>query len=139
MRVILDTTVLISGIFFSGPPARILRAWREGKVQLVVSTEILKEYDEVGKRLSRRYPGIDIDPLLMRLARNAELVEAATLPVSVSNDPDDDKFLACALASRTQVIISGDNDLLDVSGYRNLRILTPREYVDTYFDSSGGL
>ena len=44
MRVILDTNVLIAGIFFSGPPAKILRAWRDGKLQLVVSTDILKEY-----------------------------------------------------------------------------------------------
>ena len=138
MRVILDTNVLISGIFFSGPPAKILRAWRDGKVQFVLSTEILQEYDEVGKRLSRRYPGIDMGPLFMLLARNAELVEAATLPAPVSNDADDDKFLACALASGTEVIISGDDDLLTVSGYRNLRILTPREFVDTYIDSSAG-
>ena len=75
----------------------------------------------------------------MLLARNAELVEAATLPLPVSNDPDDDKFLACALASRTEVIISGDDDLLSVSGYRNLRILTPREFVDRYIDSSGAV
>ena len=139
MRVILDTNVLISGIFFSGPPANILRAWRDGKVQLVVSTEILQEYYEVGKRLSRRYPGIDMGPVLTVLARNSEWVEAAPLPAPVSNDADDDKFLACALASRTEVIISGDDDLLGVSGYRNLRILTPREFVDTYIDSSGAI
>ncbi len=139
MRVILDTNVLISGIFFGGPPATILRAWRDGKVQFVVSTEILKEYDEVAKRLSRRYPGIEVGPLLMLLARNAELVDAATLPLPVSTDPDDDKFLACALASRTEVIVSGDRDLLGVSGYRNLRILAPREFVDTCIDSSGDL
>ena len=139
MRVILDTNVLISGIFFSGPPANILRAWRDGKVQLVVSTEILQEYYEVGKRLSRRYPGIDMGPVLTVLARNSEWVEAAPLPAPVSNDADDDKFLACALASRTEVIISGDDDLLGVSGYRNLRILTQREFVDTYIDSSGAI
>ena len=139
MRVILDTNVLISGIFFSGPPAKILRAWRDSKLQLVVSTEILQEYYEVGKRLSRRYPGIDMGPVLTVLARNSEWVEAAPLPAPVSNDADDDKFLACALASRTEVIISGDDDLLGVSGYRNLRILTPREFVDTYIDSPGGI
>ena len=139
MRVILDTNVLISGIFFSGPPAKILQAWRAGKVQLVVSPDILKEYFEVGKRLSLRYPGIDMGPLLMLLARNTELVEAATLPAPVSNDADDDKFLACALASHTGMIISGDDDLLTVSGYRNIRILTPRAFVNKYFDSSGSL
>ena len=72
MRVILDTNVLKSGIFFSGPPVKILRAWRDRKVQLVVSTDILKEYFQVAKRLSLRYSGIDMGPLLMLLIWNIE-------------------------------------------------------------------
>jgi predicted nucleic acid-binding protein len=41
--VILDTNVFVSGVFFSGPPYQILRAWRDGKIQLVVSPEIIEE------------------------------------------------------------------------------------------------
>ena len=47
MRIILDTNVLVSGIFFSGPPFRILKAWRDHRLQLVVSTDILNEYQRV--------------------------------------------------------------------------------------------
>lgn len=43
MRVIIDTNVLISGIFLGGPPAKILEAWRGGELKLVVSPEILEE------------------------------------------------------------------------------------------------
>ena len=43
MRVILDTNVFVSGVFFRGPPYQILTAWRDGKIQLVVSPEILEE------------------------------------------------------------------------------------------------
>ncbi len=59
MRLILDTNVLMSGVFFAGPPAQILEAWSEGKVQLVLSVEILQEYDRVGRELTRKYPGVD--------------------------------------------------------------------------------
>lgn len=54
------------------------------------------------------------------------------LPKSVSSDADDDKFIACALASDTKMIISGDSDLLTVSGYENIQIVTPREFVDRH-------
>lgn len=47
MRVIMDTNVLVSGIFFSGPPFQILNAWQQQKLQLVLSPEILAEYQRV--------------------------------------------------------------------------------------------
>ena len=43
MKVVLDTNVLISGIFFSGPPARVIRAWAGSEFELVASVEILAE------------------------------------------------------------------------------------------------
>lgn len=44
MKIVLDTNVLISGIFYSGPPSRIISAWIEDEFDLVVSTEIVEEY-----------------------------------------------------------------------------------------------
>jgi predicted nucleic acid-binding protein len=49
VRVILDTNVFVSGIFFGGPPYRILKAWRDGELRLVVSQEILNEHQRVGE------------------------------------------------------------------------------------------
>ena len=51
MRVVLDTNVLMSGIFFAGPPATILEAWAEGELELLASVDILTEYRRVGSRL----------------------------------------------------------------------------------------
>lgn len=58
MRVILDTNVFVSGVFFTGPPYQILKAWREGRVKLIVSPEILEEYERVGKILAEEFPSI---------------------------------------------------------------------------------
>lgn len=132
MKVILDTNVLVSGIFFSGTPYRILRAWRDGKIQIVLSPEILDEYRRVGEILAVEHPNIDLKPILDYVVRNAEVYNAAPLPESVCEDPDDDKFLACALASESTVIVSGDKHLLKVSGYRNIVILKPRDFIDRY-------
>lgn len=130
MRVIIDTNVLISGIFFGGPPAKILKAWHRGELQLVVSPEILEEYFEVCERISVRYPDIDIAPILVLIARNSQVIEAPPLAEQISRDVDDDMFIACAIASDTLTIISGDNDLLTVSGYKSVQVVTPRDFVD---------
>lgn len=132
MRIILDTNVVVSGVFFTGPPYHILKAWRDGIVHIVVSPEILGEYQRVGGVLAKQYPGIDLDPILNLLAAEAELIPAPPLPQPVCDDPDDDKFLACALASKTKIIISGDKQLLRVSGYRSIEVIRPRTFVDDY-------
>jgi len=56
VRVVLDTNVLISGIFFSGPPAQILKGWRQGRLQLLTSPEILAEYARVAAELRSEFP-----------------------------------------------------------------------------------
>ena len=132
MKVILDTNVFVSGVFFSGPPYRILEAWRDGKIQLVMSREILDEYRRVGESLAEQFPNIELQPMLELITTNAELFSVQNLPEPVCKDPDDDKFLACALASKCKVIISGDKNLLKVSGFHGIRVIRPRDFVDEY-------
>ena len=52
MKIVLDTNVLISGIFFTGPPYQILKAWQKGKTSFAVSKEILTEYQRVARDVS---------------------------------------------------------------------------------------
>lgn len=132
MRIVLNTNVFVSGVFFSGPPYQILKAWRDGKVQLVISQEILEEYQRVGETLAHQFPGVDLGPILELVTVKAELTHAPRLPEPVCDDPDDDKFLACALASNSEVIISGDKHLLKVSGYCGVNILRPRKFLDDF-------
>jgi uncharacterized protein len=132
VRAILDTNIFISGIFFSGPPARILEAWRDGKIQIVVSEAILEEYRAVGMRLAVDFRGADIEPFLNLVSLTARLYRAPALPSQICDDPDDDKFIACALASGTKLVVTGDKSLLKVSGYRGIKILTAREFIDRF-------
>ena len=132
MRLVVDTNVLISGVFFSGPPNDILDAWRRGKVELIISPAILDEYRRVGEELTQQYPGIGLEPILELLAIKARIVDAPPLNETICSDPDDDKFLACAIGSRTKIICSGDKALLRASGYRGMTVLKPKDFVDTY-------
>ena len=131
MKVVVDTNVLISGVFFGGMPSRVLEAWRDGRIGLVVSPEILEEYRRAGEELEAQFPGVSLAPLLALLVMTAEIIEAPGLPEQVSRDPDDDKFIACALAGDCQLIISGDKDLLEVSGYQGVKIVAPREFLES--------
>lgn len=124
-RVVLDTNVLISGIFFAGAPARILAAWRDGSFVLFLSPEILDEYRRVAGELTTRFPAIDVAPILDLITLHAQVVAAPPLKAPLCRDPDDDKFLACAAACGA-VLVSGDKDLLALAGSSDVEIITPR-------------
>ncbi|MEP7136272.1 MAG: putative toxin-antitoxin system toxin component, PIN family [Chloroflexota bacterium] len=130
----MDTNVFVSGVFFSGPPYRIIEAWQAGEFELVVSQEILDEYQRVGIILGEARPNIDFHPILNFVIEQAKVYKPVKLTEPVCEDPDDDKFFACALASGSSVIISGDKHLLKVSGYEGIEVLKPREFVDRYLD-----
>jgi putative PIN family toxin of toxin-antitoxin system len=80
VRIVLDTNVFISGIFFSGPPARILEAWRDGKIELAISPDILNEYQRVAHELSRQFPSIDLGPVLGLITIHTMMFHAPRLP-----------------------------------------------------------
>lgn len=132
MKIIIDTNVFVSGIFWSGPPYQILKAWQSRKIVLCLSQEILDEYDRISKSLSKQYPTIDLLPFLELLAIHAELYDTFKLKEQVSRDPDDDKFIACALSAGVKIIISGDHDLLSVSGYQGISVVKPALFVKQY-------
>ena len=136
MKIVLDTNVFISGIFFSGPPYRILEAWRDGQVRLVISPDILAEYSRVGKILAEEYPLIDVHPMIDLVTVEAELYNAQGLLEPVCSDPDDDKFLACAIAGGSKIIVSGDKHLLKVSGFQGIEILKPQEFTKRYLQTT---
>jgi putative PIN family toxin of toxin-antitoxin system len=132
MRVVLDTNVLVSGIFFAGPPASILAAWAEGRLELLATVEILAEYRRVGERLSRRYPTIDVNPVLDLVLRESRIVETCPVPEDVCDDRDDVKFMACAISGYATCVVSGDRALLRASGYEGVEVVTPRNFLTRY-------
>ena len=134
MKVVLDTNVLISGVFFGGLPRRILEAWRDGGLEVVFSPQILAEYQRVGERLGERFEGVDLHPFLQLLGIHGRLQDAPGLEGPVTDDPDDDKFFACAYAAGVKIIVSGDDHLLRVSGWKGIEVLRPAEFCERFLD-----
>ena len=135
MKIVIDTNVFVSGIFFTGPQYCILEAWRNGRLQPAISQEIADEYQSVVDELPKQYSAIDTIPILDFISKNTKLIMAPNLLEPVCIDPDDDKFIACAIAANCKIIVSGDKHLLKVSGYCGIQVMKPREFVDKFLSA----
>lgn len=132
MRAILDPNVIISALLSrDGTPAKVLRAWLEGRFELIVSPLLLKELERAlaYPKLAERINPEEAAALIDWLRREAILVdEPAGPPTSRSEDPGDDYLLALAETERA-ALVSGDRHLLALTS--ELPVLTPREFLVT--------
>jgi uncharacterized protein len=132
VRAILDPNVIISALLSrAGTPAKVLRAWLEGRFDLIVSPLLLEElrralaYPKLAERISAE----EAKALMDWLGREAILADdPAEPPTSRSEDPGDDYLLALAEAERA-VLVSGDRHLLALT--EELPVLTAREFLVT--------
>jgi predicted nucleic acid-binding protein len=85
-----------------------------------------------GEIFAEKFPSIELQPILGLVTIEAEMHVAEDLSEQVCSDPDDDKFLACAIASGNKIIVSGDKHLVKVSGFQGIEILKPHEFVKRY-------
>ncbi len=124
-RVVLDTNVLISAILFKGARARTVDSWTSGKIVPVLSRETFEEF-----RGALRYPKFELTEDEIKLIIEEEvlpffdIVEIAGDINELCRDHDEDKFIACALSSSADFIVSGDRDLLDMKAYRAIKIIS---------------
>ncbi len=132
MRIILDTNVFISGIFFSGPPSQILKAWEKQRLEIVFCQQILDEYQRVADELSSKYPLVDITPIIELLTIFGQFVDTKGVDISICEDPDDDKFIECAIAGKCDIIVSGDTHVLKLVEYKGIKSVKPRDFIEKY-------
>ena len=99
------------------------------RVDLITSPALL---EELARTLRRKLDTEPADvPLLKAYRERATVVRPKALPRPVCRDREDDKVLATAVAGRADVILTGDDDLLVLGEYRGIRILSPRQFVET--------
>jgi putative PIN family toxin of toxin-antitoxin system len=127
VRIVLDTNVVMSALLWRGPPYRLLQTIRQQPSrQLYSSPVLLEELTDVitrpgfSERLSRI--GKSAREVLADYLDTIELVEPIEIP-RIVRDPDDDHVLACALAAKAELIVSGDKDLLVLHEYQGIPIL----------------
>lgn len=130
MRVVLDTNIFISSFLGTGTPRKIIDFWKEGKITICLSKEIVDEYVEVLERLGLSGEK-EVEEFLQLFARNFHSLFTAKTPnlEIVKNDPDDNKFFECAVALKAQFIISGDKAVLKIKNYMGIKILSPKQFI----------
>jgi putative PIN family toxin of toxin-antitoxin system len=129
MNVVVDTNVVVSAIFWPGESRECLALWAKRRFQLAITIPIFEEYCEVVSRLSRTIRRVNPNPWLNWIESKAKVYEPTPLGKRRSRDPDDDPFLACALASNAKIIVSKDNDLIVLEKPFGIEIFTPRRLL----------
>jgi uncharacterized protein len=132
MKIVPDTNVLVSALIRPrGIPAQILT--HRADFDLLTSREILAELERVlhYDRIQKKYELSEetITEYVVSIWDDSTIVEVTKPVTNVSPDPDDDKFLACAEAAGADYVVSGDPHLIDLRSYREIPILTPRQFL----------
>lgn len=131
LRVVLDTSSLVSFVLTTGDIMRqIVSAWRNGDFLLVTSPQTREELNEVLDRPKIRALAREpIDRLKQEVARFSFFAEGTDVVTGICRDPNDDKFLACAVAGKAHYLVSSDKDLLDMKQYEDVCILDPGTFL----------
>ena len=132
MRIVIDTNVIASAIFFGGKPRKLIELLMRHQLVAYASPEIINEYQETCDELVSRYP---VKPLLLPLNQIisvCRLIETHS-KISVCCDPEDNKFIECAVDAGCIYIVSGDKDLLSIKEYDGIQIVTVADFLDALF------
>ena len=132
MNIVVDTNIFVSS-FFGGNPKKVIDLWKNGEVRICVSNEIIDEYLEVLEKMGLR--DSEKKKQLLSLFRRSHFLIYCSKTEKISvveNDPDDNKFIECAVALNAGIIVSGDSDLLDLKKYMGIRIMNPKDFLDFF-------
>lgn len=128
MKVVLDTNVFISGIFWVGESNKVIMDWKEGKFTLVTSLQTISEIVKVLSDFKIKMPEEMIKEWVDLIIRNSIVVEPKEKIVVVKDDSKDNIFIETAVAGNVGYLVSQDNHLLKLKEFRGIRIITPEEF-----------
>ena len=131
MKIVVDTNVMISGIFFGGFPQKVLKSIVSNENTACATTEIIDDNEEIVERMIQKKQGHLNANILTPVLQNLELIETKSI-VDICRDPDDNKFLGCAKDAKALYIVSGDEDLLVLKNYEDIDIITAKEFCQRY-------
>jgi len=137
VKVVIDTNVFVSSVF-GGLPRQVVELWFDGRLTLCISEPIVTEYQRVLREIGA-VSKAEERALIEAFASGEGVLYTADPPTigGASPDPDDDKFLECALELEAECVASGDSDLLGLESYMGIPILTPRELLEEIGEAPG--
>lgn len=135
IRAVLDTNLFVSGLFSSyGSVATLQQLWISGAFELAVSEKILQEIEEtlqkphIHKQLHLK--PVEISGIIELIREKAFVVTKDHFKTDrITDDPDDNKFLGCALEAKAYYVVSGDNHLLSLKHFHGIQIVDAKAFV----------
>jgi uncharacterized protein len=134
-RTVLDANALASGavgfLIQESTPGQILRAWRDGQFELVLSEQLLAEVERTLDKayFQARLTSPQVTQFLMMLNRQAIIVPLTATVVGVASHPEDDMVPATAISAEAEFLVTGDRQLLRLGSYEGVIIVSPREFL----------
>jgi putative PIN family toxin of toxin-antitoxin system len=130
VKVVVDTNVLVSAFLFGGKPRKLILLWQRGTIRPLASKEIIDEYLRVLTYPKFKLAEKEINFLLYHeILPYFEVINVGSDPRIIKKDPEDDKFIRCALAGKAKWIIAGDRHRLALKTYQKIKILTPSDFL----------
>lgn len=132
-KVVLDTNTLISGLLWDGNEAKIIEKAEKGEIQLFTALKILEELKGVLER--NKFTGkledaeLTVEKAVTKINLLSTIIELGKELQVITDDPEDNRILECALMAEVNFIISGDHHLLDLKRFGDIEILTAKEYL----------
>jgi len=120
-------------MIWGGSPAKIIKAAEDKKIHVILSEDIIHEINQTlaYSKLRQIYEnaGVNRQELIETTLRIGKLIEVTTRINLIKEDPEDNKFIECALAGGAEYIVSGDKHLLKTGRYKKTRILSVNEFI----------
>lgn len=133
MKVVLDTNILVSGTFWKGDSSRIIEFIENDRINLIISQELIDEYNEVIEREEIMdkilYKNLILNKSVQKIIQDSILVSPSEKFNYVQDDADDNKILECAYEGKADYIITKDNHLLNLKEFQGIKIITPYEFL----------
>ena len=130
MKILIDTNILISALFFGKFPKEFLNEVLAKNFEICINDKILDEYEAtIHKKIIKKK--ILDEVLYEKFLQDVKFFESVS-DLKICHDPDDDKFINCAIDAKAIYIVSGDNDLLTIKNFAGIEIVTAREFYEKY-------
>jgi putative PIN family toxin of toxin-antitoxin system len=132
VRIVVDTNVLVSGIFWNGNESTILKACKTRDLTNYISPDIINEFERVLHYEKFRLTASEINSVLETILVFSTVVVPQIKLDVIKDDPTDNIVLECGLTANAECIISGDNHLLRLGKYTKMKIMSAKIFIDTF-------
>jgi len=131
MKIVIDSNVFVSSFFWGGHPREVFERVINGFDELYITDEIIKEITSVMSSSKFNINSIEIEDYIKIIEKYSQKIALKNAPKLISRDNDDDKILQCGLDGNVDYIVTGDKDLLVLKEYETIKILNPKDYLET--------